>query len=120
MLRRIAELSVEIHKKFSLPVACVVFVLIGAPLGMRVRRAGPAVAFLSIAFFIFYWMCLVGGEELARRSLFPAWLSMWLPNLVLGVVGIDWTLRACELRMPWRAPRARPAAVGGTGTLDGA
>ena len=100
--RRIAELSVEIHKKFSLPVACVVFVLVGAPLGMRVRRAGPAVAFLSIAFFVFYWMCLVGGEELARREMFPAWLAMWLPNLVLGAIGVDWTLRACEMRVPWR------------------
>jgi lipopolysaccharide export system permease protein len=117
MRRRIAELSVEIHKKFSLPVACVVFVLVGAPLGMRVRRAGPSVAFLSIAFFIFYWMCLVGGEELARRSLFPPWLAMWLPNLVLGAFGIDWTLRACEVRLPWlrrgtpRTPaRARAAA----------
>jgi lipopolysaccharide export system permease protein len=111
MRRRIAELSVEIHKKFSLPVACIVFVLVGAPLGMRVRRAGPAVAFLSIAFFVFYWVCLVGGEELARRSLFPPWLAMWLPNLVLGVVGIDWTLRACETRMPWhRRPALPPAA----------
>jgi lipopolysaccharide export system permease protein len=109
--RRISELSVEIHKKFSLPVACLVFVLVGAPLGMRVRRAGPAVAFLSIAFFIFYWVCLVGGEELARRELFPPWLAMWLPNLVLGAVGVDWTLRACEVRPPWRRrPVPAPAA----------
>src|SRR6185503_15119655 len=48
--RRSAGLSVEIHKKFALLVACVVFVLIGAPIGMRVKRAGPAVAFVSIGF----------------------------------------------------------------------
>jgi lipopolysaccharide export system permease protein len=107
--RRIAELSVEVHKKFSLPIACVVFVLVGAPLGMWVRRAGPAIAFISIAFFVFYWACLVGGEELARRSLFPPWLAMWLPNIVLGAVGVDWTLRACEIRPPWqRRPTPRP------------
>jgi len=113
--RRIAEISVEIHKKFSLPVACVVFVLVGAPLGMRVRRAGPAIAFLSLLFFIFYWICLVGGEELARRSLFPPWLAMWLPNLVLGAVGVDWTLRACDTRLPWhrrRVPSATAPAAG--------
>ena len=96
--RRIAGLSVEIHKKFSLPAACVVFVLIGAPLGMRVRRAGPAVAFVSVAFFLFYYLCLVGGEELAHRLLVPPWLAMWLPNLVLGLWGLDWTLVAGELR----------------------
>ncbi len=101
--KRIAGLSVEVHKKFSLPAACVVFVLIGAPLGMRVRRAGPAVAFVSVAFFLFYYLCLIGGEELANRLLLPPWLSMWLPNIVLGAWGLDWTLKACEIR------RSRPA-----------
>jgi lipopolysaccharide export system permease protein len=102
--KRIAGLSVEIHKKFSLPAACIVFVLIGAPLGMRVRRAGPGVAFVSVAFFLFYYLCLVGGEELANRLLLPPWLAMWLPNLVLGGLGLDWTLRACQLRRPGSRP----------------
>ena len=111
-MERIAGLSVEIHKKFSLPAACVVFVLIGAPLGMRVRRAGPAVAFVSIAFFLFYYLCLIGGEELANRLLLPPWLSMWLPNLALGGWGVYATLDACALRrrptpaMPRHAARA--------------
>jgi lipopolysaccharide export system permease protein len=98
-LRRMAGLSVEIHKKFSLPAACVVFVLLGTPIGMRVRRAGPAVAFVSVAFFLFYYLCLVGGEELAGRLLLPPWLAMWLPNIVLGAWGIVWTLKACEIRL---------------------
>ena len=96
MMRRMATLSVEFHKKFSLPAACVVFVLVGAPIGMRVRRAGPAVAFVSIAFFLFYYLCLVGGEELANRLLLPPWLAMWLANIVIGWFGIRWTLEACE------------------------
>jgi lipopolysaccharide export system permease protein len=104
--RRAGSLSVEIHKKFSLPAACVVFVLIGAPLGMRVRRAGPAVAFVSVAFFLFYYLCLVGGEELANRLLLPPWLAMWLPNLVLGGWGLMATLRAIEVWQP-RARRPR-------------
>ncbi len=115
LAKRIASLSVEIHKKFSLPAACVVFVLLGAPLGMRVRRAGPAVAFVSIAFFLFYYLCLVGGEELAVRLLMPPWLAMWLANLVLGGWGVIETLRAAELlpspppKPPARAA-VRPAA----------
>jgi lipopolysaccharide export system permease protein len=108
--RRIASLSVEYQKKFSLPAACVVFVLIGAPIGMRVRRAGPAVAFVSIAFFLFYYLCLVGGEELANRLLLPAWLSMWLPNIVLGVWGVFATLHATDLlQAGGRAARPRSA-----------
>jgi len=109
--RRIATLSVEYHKKFSLPAACVVFVLIGAPLGMRVRRAGPAVAFVSIGFFLFYYLCLVGGEELANRLMLPAWLAMWLPNLVLGGWGLAATLRATDVLSGLTAslPRLAPA-----------
>jgi lipopolysaccharide export system permease protein len=111
--RRAGALSVEIHKKFSLPAACVVFVLIGAPLGMRVRRAGPAVAFVSVAFFLFYYLCLIGGEELANRLLLPPWLAMWLPNLVLGTWGLLATLRAVDL---WRPRTARvPARNRGPG-----
>jgi len=106
LLKRVAGLSVEIHKKYSLPAACVVFVLLGAPLGMRVRRTGPAVAFASVPFFLFYYLCLVGGEELADRLLFPAWLSMWLPNLVLGGWGILASWRACELPWPFERRRA--------------
>jgi len=113
LLRRAAGLSVEIHKKFALPMACVVFVLIGAPIGMRVRRAGPAVAFLSIGFFLFYYVCLIGGEELANRLLLPAWFAMWVANLVLGGLRLDLTARACDIPLPWHHRRRRrlPSAV---------
>src|SRR5258708_3007609 len=57
--RRAASLSIEIHKKFALPVACVVFVLIGAPIGMRVRRGGPAVAIVSIRVLPLFYGCRV-------------------------------------------------------------
>jgi lipopolysaccharide export system permease protein len=107
LLRRAAGLSVEIHKKFALPVACIVFVLIGAPIGMRVRRGGPAVAFASIGFFLFYYICLIGGEELANRLLLPAWLAMWIANLVLGTLGLDLTAAACDIRLPWHHRRPR-------------
>lgn len=111
LMRRAAGLSVEIHKKFALPVACVVFVLIGAPIGMRVKRAGPAVAFVSIGFFLFYYVCLIGGEELANRLLLPAWLAMWLANLVLGLLGLDLTARACDIPLPWHRWRRRQDSV---------
>ncbi len=103
--KRIASLSVEIHKKFALPAACIVFVLIGAPIGMKVRRGGPAVAFVSIGFFLFYYVCLVGGEELANRLMLPAWLAMWIANIVLGALGLDLTARACEVPLPWHRRR---------------
>jgi lipopolysaccharide export system permease protein len=95
--RRIQSLWVEIHKKFSIPVACVVFVLVGAPLGLWSRRGGIGIGFISVVFFIFYYICLIGGEQLADRSILPPWLAMWIANVVIGGMGIVLTLRAMEV-----------------------
>jgi lipopolysaccharide export system permease protein len=87
--RRINSFLVEIHKKYSIPVACLVFVLIGAPLGVRVHRGGLGVATgLSVVFFLVYWAFLIGGEDLADRGLMTPAMAMWMPNILLGIVGI--------------------------------
>jgi lipopolysaccharide export system permease protein len=98
--KRIDQYEVEIHKKFSIPFACIVFVLVGAPLGMRARRGGLAAGFLSVAFFLFYYLCLIGGEQLADRGLMSAWLSMWLPNVALGLFGIRMTWLVARTGFP--------------------
>jgi lipopolysaccharide export system permease protein len=108
--RRANSLEVEVQKKFSIPAACIVFVLVGAPLGIRARKSGISVAFLSILFFVFYYLCLAGGEELADRRLLAPWVAMWTPNLVMGAIGILLTLQAAEIiRRPRRIPRKRRA-----------
>lgn len=89
--KRMDQFRVEIHKKFSIPFACIVFVLVGAPLGMRARRGGVTVGFLSVAFFLFYYLCLIGGEQLADRGFVAPWLAMWLPNVALGLLGAHFT-----------------------------
>lgn len=94
------QLKVEIEKKLSIPAACIVFVLVGAPLGIRARRGGLAAGFLSAGFFMFYYLCLVGGEQLADRQVLPPWVAMWLPNAVLGVLGLALVARICEVRGP--------------------
>ena len=112
--RRLNSLEVEVEKKFSIPAACLVFVLVGAPLGMRARKSGIAVAFLSILFFVFYYLCLAGGEELADRRILAPWFAMWAPNIVIGAIGLVLTLQAAELlrRPRRRAPRTgRPRAI---------
>jgi hypothetical protein len=114
--RRINSYRVEVHKKFAIPVACIVFVLIGAPLGILARRGGFSIGFMSVAFFLFYYVCLIGGEQLADRSILPPWLAMWLANAVLGLLGIIFTLRATEVSLvPRRLPRAAASGAGRTG-----
>lgn len=88
-LRRINKYWVEIHKKGSIPVACIVFVLIGTPIAVRYPRGGVGlVVGVSLLFFGAYYVSLVGGEELADRlKISPMW-AMWTPNILFGAFGI--------------------------------
>jgi LPS export ABC transporter permease LptF/LPS export ABC transporter permease LptG len=80
---------VEIHKKFSIPAACLVFGLFALPLGINNRRGGKASGFaLSIGILILYYILLNNGEEAAHFGRMPAWLAMWLPNLLLAGFGL--------------------------------
>ncbi|RKY98532.1 MAG: hypothetical protein DRQ03_02145, partial [Candidatus Hydrothermota bacterium] len=87
--RRINQLWVEIHKKFSIPFASIVFVLIGAPLAIIVKKGGYGSAFgISFILFTIYYVLLVGGEELAGRGVINAIPAMWFPNLFFLIIGI--------------------------------
>lgn len=80
---------VEIHKKFSIPVACILFVLVGAPLGILARSGGVGTgATYSIAFFVLYWAALLRGEALADKGRIDGALAMWLPDIALGTLGL--------------------------------
>lgn len=86
--RRINQYMVEIYKKFSIAMACLIFTLIGAPLGLSIRRGGLGpVGGYSLGIFLFYWVTLVQGEKLADRGLLPPWLGMWVANAIMLVVG---------------------------------
>ena len=88
-LKREAQYMVEIHKKFSTAFACFVFILIGAPLGIMARKGGIGTGILySLAFFVIYWICLIGGENLADRLIVSPELAMWISNVIIGVFGI--------------------------------
>ncbi len=94
--------SVEIHKKFSLPVACILFVLIGAPLGTLSKRGGFTVAItLGFGFFLIYYIFLIGGEEIADRNYVSPLIGMWTPNAFLLLIGWYLTLHAVRERAPF-------------------
>lgn len=86
--REIYTLLVEIHKKYSIPFASLVFVLIGSSLGILVKRSGVSIGIgLSIGFFTLYYLGLIGGESIADRMLVAPWIAMWAPNIILGGIG---------------------------------
>jgi lipopolysaccharide export system permease protein len=85
---------VEVHKKYALPAACIIFVLIGAPLGVMVRKGGFGVAAsISLFFFLIYWAFLIGGEKLADRNIITPFFGMWAANILIGIAGILLTLK---------------------------
>ena len=84
-LRQIDRYRVEIHKKFSIPFACIIFVLIGSPIAIRLGRSGMNMAIgLSILVFLVYYVCLIGGEKLADRQILSPVVAMWAPNVIFG------------------------------------
>ncbi len=83
------EKRVEIHKKYSIAFACIVFMLIGPPLAVRFPRGGVGMVITaSIVIFAVFWASLIGGETLADDGYVSPALAMWLPNLILLPIGI--------------------------------
>lgn len=85
---KINEYWVEIYKKYALPFACIVFVIIGAPIGVKVKKGGFGVsASISLFFFLIYWAFLIWGEKLGNRNILSPFLGMWTANILLSFIG---------------------------------
>ncbi len=83
------QFRVEIHKKYAIAFACIVFVLIGAPLGMRFPRGGIGMVIVaSVVIFAVYWAGLIGGENLANEGVVTPFWAMWTADLVFLGLGI--------------------------------
>ena len=79
----------EWHRKFTFPVSCIIFALIGSSLGAIVRRGGIGMPIIiSIFFFVVYFIIDSFGTNMLRNESIPIWLGMWLSNIVLFPVGI--------------------------------
>ncbi len=87
-IRKISRYLVELNKKFSLAVACILFVIIGAPLGYLLKRGGIAGVLIGILLFSSYYILVLAGEEFADRRGFSPFWAMWLPNIILLCCGL--------------------------------
>jgi lipopolysaccharide export system permease protein len=103
---------VEYHRNFSIPFACIVFGLIGVPLGVQPVRAARSRGFaLSLVVIFVYYVLLSGGQALAEQELVPAAVGLWLPNLVLGAVGVALLRQAARERTVMRLERFQGLAA---------
>ncbi len=88
-VQRVHRYEVEIHKKYTLSFACIVFVLLGVPLAIRFPRGGLGMVIAaSSVIFAIYWVGLISGEDLADRGIAPPVVTMWTPNVIFTIVGL--------------------------------
>ncbi len=94
-----AEELVEYHRKLAIPFGCVVFGLMAVPLGIQPARGQRAYGFATSLVLIFaYYILLTAGQALAEQQALPAVAGLWLPNVVLGTVGVWLFHRAARER----------------------
>jgi lipopolysaccharide export system permease protein len=82
-------LSVQIQRRLAFPFASMLLALIAVPLGIRPMRSGrSAGALTAIVVMAVYWMAFSLGDMASTRGVVPAWLGLWLPNLLALAIGV--------------------------------
>jgi lipopolysaccharide export system permease protein len=87
--RRADQYQVEYHKKFAIPFACIVFVMLGAPLAVRFPRGGVGMVIaVSLLIFGTYYVSLIGGESMGDRGIVAPFWGPWAPNLLFLLLSL--------------------------------
>jgi len=90
-------LKIELQKRYAFPFACIVFGLIGVPLGIQPRRSGRSYGFIfSILIILAYYISLTACEILALSHTLPPFLAGWTPNFLFGGLGIYLLIKATK------------------------
>ena len=80
--------EVDLYMKYSIPFSGLIFVLLGVPLGLRVKRGSKATGIiLSIVLVLFYYIFLSATRSFGRGDILTPVLAAWLPNIVFGILG---------------------------------
>ncbi len=95
--RNLNRFEIEWHKKYTFAIACLVFFLIGAPLGAIIRKGGlGAPLVISVVLFIFYWVTTTTGEKFARESVGALWQGVWFGTFIFLPAGLFLTYKAAN------------------------
>jgi lipopolysaccharide export system permease protein len=93
----ITSQEVELHKRYAIPFSCLVFGLLGVPLGVQPRRSGRSYGFvLSLLILLAYYVSLTASEIFAIKKTIPPFLAGWAPNILFGVFGIYLLIKASK------------------------
>jgi len=96
-VHRLRKYQIEIERKYTLSLACMLFFFIGAPLGAIIRKGGlglPVV--ISVFFFIIYYIISLSGEKFSRESVISPFTGMWISTFLLIPLGSFLTYKAAK------------------------
>jgi LPS export ABC transporter permease LptG/LPS export ABC transporter permease LptF len=120
--------EIELETRFSYPVACLVLLLVGVPLGAASKRGGRSSGYVfTLVLVIIYYVLSLTGIALARQNKLSAFFGVWMANLVFAAAGTfllwqmatggrllsaigRWTARLPELQFK---PRQHAVALSG-------
>ena len=109
-LNQLRYAEVEYHKKFAIPFACLAFGLMGVPLGLMMKQNGRMIGLgLGLALILAYYLLLQVGQSTGSTGILPPLLAMWLPNLIIGILGMGvnlFIIAECKIRA-WRQRDSR-------------
>ncbi|MDO9516360.1 MAG: LPS export ABC transporter permease LptF [Syntrophales bacterium] len=91
------DFTIEIHKKFTLPFACIVFGIIGVPLGISKHRSGKSRGFVTgLIVIMTYYVIQIGGEALGETGILSPAIGAWISNILLGAIGVYLLITAAK------------------------
>lgn len=87
--RKFRDADIELQRRFSLPPACLLLVLVGLPLGVSSRKSGKSAAFVTTVFLSFlYFMAQVSLIGLAKQGRLEPAVAAWAPNVAFALIGV--------------------------------
>jgi len=94
---------IELQRRIAFPAACLVFALLGVPIGVRPRRGGRAAGMiLTLVLIGGYYFVFVTGDHFARLGSVSPWVGIWAANIVAAIVGFVFLRRIERIRRPNR------------------
>jgi LPS export ABC transporter permease LptG/LPS export ABC transporter permease LptF len=89
------DYQIELHKRFALPVACLMLAMVGIPLGLATRKGGRAAGYVNAIFvaFFLYYVSFSALINLAKNKTLPVSVALWLPNAVFFIAGVIFLAR---------------------------
>ena len=89
----------ELHRRFAIPFGCFALGLLAVPLGVQSKSAKRSFGlFLGLVFYLFYYLLMSIGKIYGETGVYPPAIGMWLPNFVMGGLGLYFLIRTANER----------------------